>query len=259
MLSCRGCEDFSCARGCYLLSLIDGQDEAAKQWLVSHQLVYDATFCTNHAKPERCVLFGETWQCPKGNCRHRCCIYEPLLDSYHRTSALTIIRILLLYVAGMGQNKIVREVRVSKNAVGAAVGKIERVLAAYSDIRVDEISCEGGRKALQVDETAFSQRKQHQGKRVRQAGCEWVETFAVTRTDGGQITEVVLIPVEDRTSETLIGNINKIANRYCMIRTDGWKGYKKLDENYSHAVVIHKKGSSQTMERIPMQPRHAIR
>ena len=36
-----------------------------------------------------------------------------------------------------------------------------------------------------------------------------------------------------------MSNIHQVAHRYCLVRTDGWRGYRKVGKSYGHAVVIH--------------------
>lgn len=242
MLKCPGCEDFRCAVSVDVAALSEADGECVKQWLVMHKLVFRRVLCSNHAEPAACILREETWHCPKRECRHKCNMFEPLLDGYARCSPPIILEITLFYALGMSQVAIQQVTHVNIKSVRKVVHNVEELLARYSDLRVVEIHEDGGRKALQVDETAFSQRKYHRGKRVRAEGCEWVQTVAITKKDGGSLEEIVMTPVSDRRAATLEANIDAVANRHCLVRSDGWRGYRHLGRKYGHAVVIHQIG-----------------
>ena len=122
------------------------------------------------------------------------------------------------------------EVNFSQKSVGKAVRKIEECLARYSDMRVDEIESSGGAKA----KSAFSQRKAHRGKRVRAEGCEWVQVMGEHRRSNNDSRR-------RQNERNTLKNIKAIAHRYCLVRTDGWRGNRHVDSLYAHQVVIHKK------------------
>ena len=185
------------------------------------------------------MLKGDLWHCPNRSCRATQHRLGPLLDGFGRHSALDVLRVAWLYAVGMAQRRMVAETRLNKNSVCRLVAVLERILSSFSDVRVQEIKDTGGEKCLVCDETAFSTRKYHRGKRVRAEGSEWAQNITITDRDGGTIKEVVLIPLENRKGDTLIENIAKVAHRYTLLRTDGWRGYNGASAHWGHKRVIH--------------------
>lgn len=242
MLKCVGCDDFGCAKDARLLDFKDDENDDVARWLLSHKLVFQEVFCGGHEERTPCVLHCDTWMCTKRACRHKAHLLLPLVNGYDRVASVKVVSILLLYSRGMSQVSMAKEVLVNKNTICKVIGKIEEVLAHFSIIRIAEIKADYGRKNLVVDETAFSTRKNHAGKRVRAHGAEWAETICVTKTEGGKIDELVLVPVRERSAPTLLHNIEEVASRRTIIRTDGWRGYNSVDAQYAHLVVVHKEG-----------------
>ncbi|KCZ76987.1 hypothetical protein H311_02008, partial [Anncaliia algerae PRA109] len=58
----------------------------------------------------------------------------------------------------------------------------------------------------------------------------------VERTNSKRI---ILIPVPDRKSETLINLIKKYVHPESIIYTDCWKGYSSLQKDFEHKKVNH--------------------
>ena len=96
---------------------------------------------------------------------------------------------------------------------------------------------------IEVDETAIGRRKYERGKRQRHGGVQWVQTMMpVTVDENGrrQPKELRAVMVDDRTKTTLQQNIKKNIQQGSEIQSDGWKGYRSLEETGSdHNVVKH--------------------
>ncbi len=85
---------------------------------------------------------------------------------------------------------------------------------------------------VEIDESKFGKRKYHRGHYVE---GQWI--FGGIERDSGRI---FLVPVEDRTSATLVGIIKTWIKPGSTIYSDCWKGYSCLEDNgYEHLTVNH--------------------
>lgn len=89
---------------------------------------------------------------------------------------------------------------------------------------------------VEVDETKLGKRKYQRGHRVE--GC-WV-VVGIERTPEAK---VFLVPVEERSSETLTSILRRYVAPHSIVYTDCWKGYLGIqyDLEVSHATVNHSK------------------
>ena len=91
----------------------------------------------------------------------------------------------------------------------------------------------GGENVIvEADESKFGKRKHHRGHYVEGV---WVLGM-VERTIERRI---VLIPVIRRDRETLKFLLEFHIRRGSMLITDGWRGYRGMEENYLRQVVNH--------------------
>ena len=90
----------------------------------------------------------------------------------------------------------------------------------------------GPGEVVEVDESKFGKRKYNKGRRVDGV---WVFGGIDRRT-----RECFLIPVKDRTADTLIPLIKQYIRPGTTIMTDCWKSYSTLqEEGYIHGTVNH--------------------
>jgi transposase-like protein len=86
---------------------------------------------------------------------------------------------------------------------------------------------------VEVDETKLGKRKYHRGHRVDGV---WV-VVGIERVDNGKI---FLIPVQDRSAETLEGIIENHVRVGSTVHTDMWRAYSNIDElGLTHVTVNH--------------------
>ncbi|KFD63859.1 hypothetical protein M514_24007 [Trichuris suis] len=85
---------------------------------------------------------------------------------------------------------------------------------------------------VEVDETLFSKRKSHTGRKYPR---QWV-FWGICREMG----ESFLVPVADRSSRTLIPLIRQYIKPGTTVISDCWGGYRRLSrEDYTHLRMNH--------------------
>jgi transposase-like protein len=88
----------------------------------------------------------------------------------------------------------------------------------------------GTDKIVEIDESKFGKRKYHRGHRVE---GQWV--FGGMERGSGK---VFMVPVEDRTKDTLLAIIKDYIKPGTTIYSDCWKSYDCLkDEGFVHCTV----------------------
>ena len=90
----------------------------------------------------------------------------------------------------------------------------------------------GPNKTVEIDESKFGRRKYHRGHPVK---GQWV--FGGVERESG-IT--FLVPVPDRTSDTLMAIIRDWIEPGTTVISDSWASYRNLDQQgYTHRTVNH--------------------
>jgi len=91
----------------------------------------------------------------------------------------------------------------------------------------------GPGKIVEIDEAKIGKRKYNRGRTLR---GQWV--FGGYERDSGRI---FIIPVEDRTAETLLKEIRNHIAPGSIIYSDCWKAYNNINMyGYTHYTVNHK-------------------
>lgn len=86
-----------------------------------------------------------------------------------------------------------------------------------------------------IDETKFAKRKNGKGRRAK--GC-WV--FGMVSGNPAERGRVIVVPVANRRSETLIPIIQKYVQPGTTIISDCWPAYSRLEEvGFPHLTVNH--------------------
>ena len=93
----------------------------------------------------------------------------------------------------------------------------------------------GPNKTVEMDESKLVRRKYHKGHPVK---GQWV--FGCVERDSGK---TFLVPVPDRTADTLIAIIDEWIVPGTMVISDCWGAYRDLDaEGYTHRTDNHSSG-----------------
>jgi len=90
----------------------------------------------------------------------------------------------------------------------------------------------GPNKIVEIDESKFGRRKYHRGHTVK---GQWV--FGGVERDSGR---TFLVPVPDRTADTLVAIIRDWIEPGTTVISDSWAAYRNLEsEGYTHRTVNH--------------------
>jgi transposase-like protein len=90
----------------------------------------------------------------------------------------------------------------------------------------------GPKKTVEIDDSKFGRRKYHRGHPVK---GQWV--FSGVERESG---ETYLVPVQDRTAETLMAVIRDWIEPSTTVISDCWKAYHDLaSQGYKHLTVNH--------------------
>ncbi|KAI4293467.1 hypothetical protein PAPHI01_2741, partial [Pancytospora philotis] len=86
---------------------------------------------------------------------------------------------------------------------------------------------------VEVDESKFGKRKFHRGHRVD-------GTWVLGAVEKCKRRQIIMIPIENRTKETLLGLLSKHVHPESRMRSDMWKGYIGAAELFAaHETVNH--------------------
>ena len=174
-----------------------------------------------------------TFRCSWSLCRHSVNILCETPFYHRKLSKVTILRILLMWIAKARISLIAELMGLSRQTVSSVIKAIKKplLLSFYSKQQVI-----GGENVIvEIDESKFGKVKYHRGHRV-----EGVWVFGmVERTPERRI---VLIPVDKRDKETLEKVIIKYVHRESIIYSDCWKAYNNLYFYFdAHLNVNHSK------------------
>jgi transposase-like protein len=90
----------------------------------------------------------------------------------------------------------------------------------------------GPNRTVEIDESKFGRRKYHRGHPVK---GQWV--FGGVERESG---ETFLVPVPDRTADTLMTVIRDWIEPCTTVISDSWAAYRNLDaQGYTHRTVNH--------------------
>ena len=90
----------------------------------------------------------------------------------------------------------------------------------------------GPNKIVEVDESKFGRRKYHRGHPVKGL---WV--FGGVERDSGR---TFLVPVPDRTADTLVAIIHDWVEPGTTVTSDSWAAYRNLEsQGFTHRTVNH--------------------
>lgn len=174
------------------------------------------------------------WKCGKGKRGQRCNGSRSLrYSSWFTRSKLTLVQIMLLTYDILIRKRyaIIREERLlAKQTVTDWSQFCREEILYYMENTSNKIGGLG--KTVEIDESKFGKRKYNRGHRVE---GQWV--FGGVERGSGR---TFLVPVRDRTAETLTGLINEWIEPGTTIVSDCWGGYKSIRQaGYEHLTVNH--------------------
>jgi transposase-like protein len=191
----------------------------------------DCTFC--HQPMKRYPDKGE-FRCNRTNCEKRGARYSIRIGTFFYGSKMDCRDILLLALLWLSKASVETAQFLSGNAhqtVSTFYGHFRQLIS--SALNEEDQIIGGNGIIVEVDETKLGKRKYNCGHRVDGI---WV-VVGIERLNNGKI---FLVPVQDRSSETLSQIISDHIIPGSEIHTDLWKGYNGIgDMGYTHFTVNH--------------------
>ena len=89
----------------------------------------------------------------------------------------------------------------------------------------------GPNKTVEIDESKFGRRKYHRGQPVK-----GLSVFGGVERESGQ---TLLVPVKDRTADTLLAVIRNWIEPGTKVISDCWGAYNLGSLGYEHRIVNH--------------------
>jgi hypothetical protein len=187
---------------------------------------------------ERCatsMLFKENrkgFRCPKKQCRKEISMWSGSFFSKIKMQCCDVMNIAYFWLCGASHTTL--------RAIGGHTHKTITAFMSYfrellgSNVEQNDCVIGGEGITVELDESKVAKRKYNRGHFV--AGS-WV-IGGVERTSAKRL---FVVPIENRSAESLKVIIYSHVHRGSIIITDCWKGYDWLDddENYTHLKVNH--------------------
>jgi len=174
------------------------------------------------------------WRCEKRVAGKKCRASASIrLGSWFQQSNLTLQEIVLITYDIVRQDKpcrITEEYSHGTHTIsdwGMFCREAMQVFLQGSSVKIG-----GPNKTVEIDEAKFGRRKYHRGHPVK---GQWV-FIGVERESGNTF----LVPVPDRTSDTLMSIIRDWIEPGTTVISDSWAAYRNLDQQgYTHRTVNH--------------------
>jgi transposase-like protein/predicted RNA-binding Zn-ribbon protein involved in translation (DUF1610 family) len=194
---------------------------------------YESFQCTSCGRAMRKIETKGVFRCPSKRCGHR--EFSIRKGTFFYGSALKCVDILRLGHLWLCQ--------VHRDSAALLTGHSPNTVTAFfkhfrqlvSSSLTEEDSVIGGPGiVIEVDETKLGKRKYHRGHRVEGA---WV-LVGIERTEEAR---VFLVPVEDRSANTLTEVLSRHVRPGSIVYTDCWKGYSGTEAELEvvHETVNH--------------------
>ena len=178
---------------------------------------------------------GYRWKCQK--CHRTQSVYKGSIFQDAKLSHGIILKILYFWSHNYPGNRTSFETKVSEHSISHVFRQCKG--SCHNNLSSDNQGKVGGPgKVIEIDETMFSKRKNHAGRKLN---SQWI-FGGIIREDN----EIFLDPIPNRKAKTLYNSILKHVNFGTTIMSDMWAGYKIIDEQpfpqpYPHQMVNHSK------------------
>ena len=193
-------------------------------------------------KRSNASTYNYSFKCFKRSCRKNYQIFQNTWFEGRHISTSKCITLTYCFLKKMSQAHIIEETS------GVCYGDLVTSSEAVSDnnsycreVMIDSLFLDGEVKKIgganctvEIDEAKFGKRKFNRGRMVE---GQWVLGGICRETK-----ETFFVPVEDRTSETLIGLIKKHVKTGSILHTDCFKSYNTevlVGLGYQHLTVNH--------------------
>ncbi|XP_018325790.1 uncharacterized protein LOC108737443 [Agrilus planipennis] len=226
--------------------LIDDKN-ALLQFLIKHGVVSCHTVCPKCDKRLKLKEVGNQWRYDcrrlsyKGNRRRQCSFRDTALrGTFFNHSRIPIVQACTLVTIYLSRNAprvyyAHRETGLSTRTVVDWFSFIREVLIDWVYRRSAKLGGPG--KIVEIDEAKLGKRKYNRGRLLR---GQWVLGGIERGERGSNPGKMFLIPVPDRSAETLVNVIVNNVLPGSTIITDGWRSYNLLSQHdYRHLTVNH--------------------
>jgi transposase-like protein len=209
-------------------------EETCIAFLESRDVFYTSFDCSSCDRPMRRYIDKRTFRCTRRACARYGHSTSMRIGTFFYQSALKCVQIMGLahyWLAGTTANTCILLTGHSSTTVSAFYRHFRQL--ATSALREENQIIGGPGIVVEIDETKLGKRKYNRGHRVDGV---WVVVGIERRQNG----KIFLIPVEDRSAQTLQAIIESHVLPNSIVNTDGWRGYTNLDAlGLTHMVVNH--------------------
>ena len=222
----------------FLLYLFSSKTDAL-QFLKDLGLIASNMQCPScHAEMRFCcrphTTDGYRWACRKVVDGRRCNAYRSIrYSSWFSESHLTFLQVMLLtyhIVRRLPARNIRMELHLAEHTVTDWTMFCREAMMDYVARSSEKLGGPG--KIVEIDESCFGRRKYNRGT-LR--NTTWV--FGGVERQSGR---TFLVPVPDRSADTLTNIIHTWIEPQTTVISDCWAGYRLLsDEGYTHHTVNH--------------------
>eukprot|EP00760_Papus_ankaliazontas_P036923 PhM_4_TR8407/c4_g2_i5/m.59072 len=157
-------------------------------------------------------------------------------------SPKAVLMVLYCHIEGMQRKTAKRESECTQKSVAGVIERFEELLAQAHIVRYTR--ARWSVRHMQKDETCFSKIKRggcNRNRRVRHNGSSWVHVLVETTPDCRAI-QVFVIPLEDRTAETMVAHVlHLIVGRLANVWTDSFRSNWPLCEFLRWKAVNHRR------------------
>ncbi len=223
-----------------VLPILNGSEEEVISWCKNMKLIRSEMICTrcnnmmNWIKHSRCID-KYAWKCNYKACvqyQSRTSIRSGSFFARSKLSLKSWIHVFYLWSSKISEETARNQVQLSNKTMVDCYSFLREICEKYFVIHPVKLGGQGS--IVQIDESCFSHKvKYHRGRVPKKA--IWVLGMVDVYSKCGYMTVV-----DDRSSGTLLAEIEKVVVPGTTIHTDEWKGYNGLsNRGYIHKTVNH--------------------
>ncbi|KAG0423670.1 hypothetical protein DMUE_6132, partial [Dictyocoela muelleri] len=182
------------------------------------------------------ALDGFIWTCDK-SCRKSHCLRKNSFFEGCRLDILLIFKIIYKYINKNSYSQISRDLEINRNTVSDYAEKVREIICEYifqNNQQIGGLHENGEPKIVEIDESLFFKRKYDRGRVVE---GQWYVGGVEKGTKNA-----FLVPVFDRSAQTMARVIYENVLPGSIIMTDEWKAYDRAMRDmpeYLHYTVNH--------------------
>ena len=211
------------------------------QWMIGKGLLCSfiiCPLCGSHCNyvPRKQKVDRFSWRCRReGHDIERSIRHNSFFD-YFRLQLPDVLNFVKLYLDALTLKKCAEMTNIGYRRTAVEWAKhIRHIFVDFIWINIIQPQAKFSGE-VEIDESVFGHKmKYHKGKPNRGVKV-WVVGLIERATNN-----IILYPVENRKEQTLIKIIQRHVEPGTQIFTDGWVGYRNLNElGYQHFTVVHK-------------------